>query len=323
MTIIGPIARPTIGPLDAPLRPDGLPWEAGVGGNLLAPVSVTISGTVTIGGTLTAVVVEGVPAATLTLYRGAVSAGVITSPYTYVAADVGPSLTVVASNAAGSVTSNAIAYATSVLGAKLKTELVGGTGLTVTGSGYSAWADQSGNAADYVQATDANRPPASSINGIACPDFTGGTVQLATTALQSAQLSASAYEFWVVVNIDDLAAARRVYGESSETKGVAMRTVSGGFQAINVGSAAELTTTIAGQNNTTYHVGSRLSGGVLTCDAVSTTQTVAATNVVDLTGVSRIIPDGRVGHLLICNAALSASERADLKAYFASRYGSV
>lgn len=73
------------------------------------PPTISISGAVSVGGTLTATV-TGTPTPTLTLYRAGVSAGIITSPYTYVGADIGPSLTVVAANAAGTATSNALSY---------------------------------------------------------------------------------------------------------------------------------------------------------------------------------------------------------------------
>lgn len=70
--------------------------------------SVSISGAVTIGGTMT-ITATGVPSPRFTLLRDGVSAGTITSPYTYVAADIGPVLTVLA-NGVGSATSNALQY---------------------------------------------------------------------------------------------------------------------------------------------------------------------------------------------------------------------
>lgn len=53
-------------------------------------------------------------------------------------------------------------------------------GITVTGSGVSTWADQSGNARDLTQITDAQRPPlvAASLNGHNVLRFLGGTKRL-------------------------------------------------------------------------------------------------------------------------------------------------
>lgn len=95
------------------MRP-ALSIDARLGGGAATPPSaptVSIAGTVTIGGTLTATLGGG-PTTALTLYRDGVSAGVITSPYTCTIDDCGPSLTVVATGTGpgGSSTSNAVQY---------------------------------------------------------------------------------------------------------------------------------------------------------------------------------------------------------------------
>ena len=108
MSIIGPVRRPVVPPVVQPAGLVGLPWGQG-GGVVLLPPTVSIAGTVTIGGTLTATLGGG-PVTSLTLCRDGVSAGVITSPYTYLAADIGPELTVIATGPGGSTTSNVLQY---------------------------------------------------------------------------------------------------------------------------------------------------------------------------------------------------------------------
>lgn len=213
------------------------------------------------------------------------------------------------------------------LGSKRRLELVGGVGLTDTGSGkYSAWADQSGNGYNAGQGTDANRPVHGTINGIACPDFVGASTAFFTLAAvtQASLLSAADYEIWVVCNLDALA-TRGLFGCATEAKGVLMRTAIGSrFDALSWGTALDIAVLSTPATGTTYMVGLRLSGGVLTLDALGTTATDAtSTAVLDLTDTVRMIPDGRVGHVLACNAALTTTERALLKSYLAARYGAV
>ncbi len=87
----------------------------GIGGVAIAaagaaPGAPTISGTVTIGGTLNIVAGTGTTTS-YALYRDGVSAGAVVSGYTYLAADIGPSLTVRALGPGGtSAASNAVAY---------------------------------------------------------------------------------------------------------------------------------------------------------------------------------------------------------------------
>jgi lysophospholipase L1-like esterase len=52
---------------------------------------------------------------------------------------------------------------------------VGGTGITITGAGVSAWADQSGNGHHATQTTDANRPTTKVVRGRASVSFSGST----------------------------------------------------------------------------------------------------------------------------------------------------
>ena len=68
----------------------------GFGGSpLLAPSAPSIAGAVTIDGTLTITPgAGGGPVASNNLYRDGVLVGTVVSGYTYVAADIGPSLTV-------------------------------------------------------------------------------------------------------------------------------------------------------------------------------------------------------------------------------------
>jgi hypothetical protein len=52
-----------------------------------------------------------------------------------------------------------------IFGASLRLWLRADVGVTVTGSGVSLWADQSGNGNNAVQAVDANRPPLDTVGG--------------------------------------------------------------------------------------------------------------------------------------------------------------
>ena len=97
------------------MRRPGVGWARrtgarGIGGGAPAPGAPTISGTVTIGGTLTIVAGTGPAPASYTLYRDGVSAGTVVDGYTYVAADIGPTLTVKAVAGGTSPASNSLAF---------------------------------------------------------------------------------------------------------------------------------------------------------------------------------------------------------------------
>lgn len=117
------------------------------------PAAPTISGTVTIGGTLTVTPgTAGVPSIqTFRLYRDGLSAGAIASPYTYVAADIGPSLTVTTINAAGeSDASNTLTWAGVAASLASGNILRDETAITLSGGAASAWSEAGGFAFDKL-----------------------------------------------------------------------------------------------------------------------------------------------------------------------------
>lgn len=148
----------------------------GSGAKLVVPGAPTISGTVTVGGTL--VIVAGTPVGspvgTYLLYRDAVLVGAVVSGYTYVAADIGPALTVKATNAAGtSAASNSLTWAgDAALSPDVLYDQRG-----QTGSPISQIDDQSaGGTYDATQAVAILRPAASTVNSLAAPDYDAAAV---------------------------------------------------------------------------------------------------------------------------------------------------
>lgn len=136
----------------------GWPASSGV---LLPPGAPTISGAPSIGATMTIVAGAGPAPTSYHLLRDGVDVGVVVSGYTYLAADVGPSLTVVPYNGvlAGSA-SNALQYALYATGLLVDYNPTLGTptGYTLTSGRVSSLLDQSGAARHLTQASATARP---------------------------------------------------------------------------------------------------------------------------------------------------------------------
>lgn len=199
MTIIGPIRPPIVAPVQRPLSP-GLPWDQRGSSPLLPPSAPVIStASFTIGGTITWSAVPG--ATSYTLYRDGVSAGTVTSPYTIVAADVGPSITVKAVNSAGSsAASNTLAYALPTASIAADYDA---THVTLTSSRVSAVLNQVGGGADLTNGVAGSRPTQSvggGPNGRDALDFAlnAGTV---TNVSQSALGLGATVSIYTVVQM--------------------------------------------------------------------------------------------------------------------------
>lgn len=211
---------------------------------------------------------------------------------------------------------------------------------TTTGSGISDWQNQAGAAVNFVQGTDASRPPASTVNGYAAPDFDGSADRLDTTSLLSDVAAADAFEGWAVVSLDalgadvaDASAGTRVqiitsggtlqprWGVSATTSGIKMWLFDGaavdntGYAAISTGATALVTW--------------RLAAGTMYARVNADAEVSAAGGPLgDLTRILRIgtsynaaaFLNGRVASVGMCNAVLSTGERASLRSYLGAKY---
>lgn len=203
--------------------------------------------------------------------------------------------------------------------------LRGGVGLTqVAGPKISAWADQSGGARDFTQATDANRPTVATLAGVSVPKCSNtGPLRLAGPAA-SGFVSASAYHIFMVVRQISNASTARLFGDVAETQGPFVRCTSvGAAQAIHVDSVGlKATTTIALTSSAISLVEMSYDGTTIRLSASGTSATVAAGSVVGLTNTTTLGPfEGDVGAVVICSAYLSAADRVRTRDYLVATYG--
>lgn len=154
------------------------------------PGAPTISGTPSVGGTMTIASGGGGPHTSYSLYRGGVLVGTITTPYTYVVADVGPALTVKDVGPGGtSAASNTLQFS-------LPTANIAGDWDSYTAGHYHLTSglvdtayDQSGAGNDLTQSNAAHRPAIASAGG---PDAVHDAFNFALLAGASVSLRKNA-----------------------------------------------------------------------------------------------------------------------------------
>lgn len=342
MSTIGPIGKPVIPPVSSPVGVIGLPWAPGGSGRLLPPGAPTISGTVTIGGTLTITPGAGGPTTSYTLYRDGVSAGTVVSGYTYVAADIGPSLTVTATGPGGtSAASNALVYSlVADLGAKLRGYFRGDMGITLSGSNVTTWADQSGNGLDLSQGTAILQPTMTTINGRAAVLFDGSNDVLAGSSLNS-YTTRAAYHVISQAKPTTIVGTNAVpylndgmAGDASDWWGLYWKKNGANYEALgfqfeaSAKAATGTGVTLGAVNaidwsyngtNISIQVGAGSVG--TTASAQRAGGDALAMEVgSSLVGASHPF-NGSLGLLVFCNAVLSAGQQANARAFGTYLYG--
>lgn len=207
------IGRPIIPPLyrQANRPRDGsLPWDRGIGGGgavLGAPGEPTISGTVEIGSTLTIAAGGGGAPTSYRKLLGGVDQGAVVNGYTFTADDIGPTITVIARNAAGdSAASNTLRLESLLDLSAPPDAFYDRSGLTLVSTTHvSAQADGSGNGhTSMSQGTDANRPRyaddgSAYIGGVPAIRYDGAGYWMAGPTI--ANLLSDASQYWMLVPI--------------------------------------------------------------------------------------------------------------------------
>lgn len=318
--------------------------------NSVAPVA---SGTVSIGGSLscTTGTWSGSPTYAYQWRRAGVniSPNGTSSTYTPVAADIGPVIdcVVTATNDGGSADadSNNLAYDTATaLGSKLTVLL---DEREQDGSPIDVWQNQDASVADFTAATTARPATGRTIGGQPAPDFDGTTDVLSSTSTLTDMISPAtpAFHVQLVANID-AGGTNAVFSSTANNDQIICNAA--GFFGVSVrnnGGAVEFhcwifSTVYDGVTLTGYTLGTSVlidfwaSGGTISARlAAGSAQTDASVAAIPA-GVGRNGPiklmssynatqftDGAIARVMVANAALSASEQADERAYCAWKYG--
>lgn len=309
--------------------------------NTIAPV---ISGTQTIGGTLTAApgTWTGFPTPVITgqWKRAGVAIPAATgTTYVQVAADIGPSITYVetATNShspAVNATSNALQYnPDTALSPKIKLHFNADVGL-VPATGFSSWTD---TISGYVasQATGSAQPTARTISGKAFVQFTAANSQklVGTAALSTIFGAPGAFEITVVYQADTVTGGAGGNAQSFCSTsgsgvlgfGVATTGVSG-FLFLSDSSAKNTTSATAPVAGTLYRA-RYWADAVAVIDAKNgsggdgTTATALTQNSgnyafpLQLGAFSTHFLNGAMRHIFMFNGVLTAGQRADLDAW--------
>ncbi len=299
----------------------------------------TISGTVSIGNALTITpnAQPGVPAGTYVLCRDGVSAGAVVSGYTFESADVGRSLTVRATNAAGtSGDSNALTWA---MPSGLKRQH-NENGQTVA-TGVSSWVDQApvpGTA--LTQATGTKQPPQITVASKSVPNGDGVYDVLMCADALSTMITNSAQHVFAVVqplavsqtNANPLLCAT-IVSATGGFWGLAIRKNGANYEAtaiIDDGGQKIITATgLALDAPNLIEWGHTGGNQTMRVNANAAVTPVATGNVGSLTGTIRVFAnyltqqwlDGAICELLVFNVTLSATDTADVRAYLGNRWG--
>lgn len=317
--------------------------------NSVAPVA---SGTVTIGGSLscTTGTWSGSPTYAYQWRRAGVNIGGATaSSYTPVATDIGRAIdcVVTATNAGGSASadSNDLAYDTATaLGAKLTVLL---DEREQDGSPIDVWQNQDASVADFTASTTARPATGRTINSLAAPNFDGtaNVISSASTMTDMTTPATPAFHVMAVFSVDAInttsvltaaAANDQVICNTPGYFGLGLRNNAGSYEVqCWIFSTIYEGVTLTGLSlSTPALVDYWATGGAINARlAAGTTQTDATVAAIPA-GAPRNGPikiggnynsshfyDGIVGRIVVCNAAMSANEQADERAYIANIYG--
>lgn len=307
------------------------------------PSSVSVSGTVEVGATLTCTATGATSyqwqrAAT---FGGGGSfsniGGATSSTYTAAAADVGFDLRCIATNAYGSTTSsNTIRTAAleTYLGSTAKI-LLDDRGQSYTTTNLDSWANQ-GSLGSSFTATGALRPVSgTTINGYTAPAFGGSagmTGDASFTVSALSQAGTRYTEFFVLI-ADSISAGANFAG--AQVLGD-----TAGYHACEVGSSTKIknchwdgadktksdtlatgTATLIenGYDGTTASI--RVGSAAAVTGAAGSVQTTTGRRDLGIGGAGTTKLVGKVAFVLVCDTALSATKESTVRAWCANKYG--
>lgn len=200
-------------------------------------------------------------------------------------------------------------------------------GVTVTGSGASAWADQSGNARDLTMTTDAQRPPliSADLNGHDVLRFVGGTKQLVWAAPWAQPNEATVI---LIGRCVTGAAVQQAVSRSGGSGPICYASVTSLRPATYTGSSAradwgsDLTATSPYAVSWSWNISAqwhrvRVNAATAVEDATASS---AAVNFADVGATSGGM-EWDVAELIIVASALTSEQHASLMTYATARYG--
>ncbi len=224
-----------------------------------------------------------------------------------------------------------------VLGSDLKLDLDADLGITVTGAGVSAWVDQSGNANNFSQGTDASRPPylTNQVNGHNAIDFQNANEFLVGPAL-STIAAVSAVCIWVVCRTDAVSTNSGtitnndcVFGDTSGRCGIHFKSAPTVHFCHFDGSfdEASVSHTVAGAYTIlrARHAGGQIfmrNGDAAESAGVSSGNIDALTNLLRIGQLasSSTAYDGKVTRILATNIAPTVAQLDAVQVYLKARY---
>ena len=202
-----------------------------------------------------------------------------------------------------------------------------------------------GDAAGSYSGAGANRPPVGSLGGVTpVPDYDGSNDRLEGGPALSAIISASAYHGFCVVRVDTIARefatptylSPAIVCDVGQFWGLFVRDSTVGAGTAYVVDAYHWDAGIKASSDTIAlatdtlvewrYDGSKIYVRV---GAAAETAGTTAASVGGLAGATQLGADasdvyhvdGKVGEILVCNAALSAAERTSTRAYLATKFG--
>jgi len=190
---------------------------------------------------------------------------------------------------------------------------------------------------DLTQGTAANRPAdGTALNGHTPPDFDGTDDAVASASAISTFVSASAWFFWALVNIDAIANNNAsafsndlVFGDSSQFFGIHLK-ANGGSPLVQAyqWDGAEKKAEASISTSTWTAILARYDGTNIRLKVNNgAVQTAAAGNITTLTGTTRCSHtttypfNGRIADMGVMSAAESDARWDDIRTYLNARYG--
>ncbi len=205
-------------------------------------------------------------------------------------------------------------------------------GITLAGAKVSAWADQSGNGADFAQGVDADRLiyTASDADFLGQPSLSGTAIAAGLTRANFAQ-GLGVVTLGVYTRFSANTAPCIVHGDNAQSASIA-NNITGLFDANRLNGGLNTRRLSGAALNTNY---SRI--GVIPCSTAAAddptlyTNGVAGGTVAASTATDAVIPantwrvgfrlEGKIAEVFAYNRALTAAEALQLHTYMLARYG--